>query len=310
MSAPRNRYRAFGLAIDSDFVIDELEPRESDGCDLTIRAAPVPPPAVSSDDFRHHEVTPDGDLLAFQGVGRFLVRDPATIEVDVAAEFDVRLIGLPLLGPVMACRFHRNGSLVLHGSAVAIDGKAHVFLGDKGSGKSTTAAALVAAGFPLVTDDVVALEQRADGSFVVPSAYPAMKLYKEMMGAFPPRSCQVLQPDEGLHTGGKSRVRLSGLACADAVPLGPVHCLRRGGANAIEELPTARALHALIRFSHHPRLGPATNTPAETAGLFALAAQFAPLVRVDMLTVKDSLAEIASLGKFLSPKAACDVVPA
>jgi hypothetical protein len=298
------------LAIDSDFAIAELEPRDSPACDLVIRSAPVAGRAFPFKNFRHHEVTPDGDLLAFQSIGRFLIRDPATIEVDVEPEFDVRLLGLPLLGPVMACRFHRSGSLVLHGSAVAIGGKAHVFLGDKGSGKSTTAAALVAAGFPLITDDVVALEQLADGRVVVPPGYPAMKLDKDMMAAFPAGSCQVIKPDDGRYTGGKSRVRLSALACAEAVPLGPVHCLRRGSANAIEELPTAHALHALIRFSHHPRLGPATNTPAETAGLFALAAQFAPLVRGDILTVKDSLAEIASLGKFLAPEAARDVVPA
>lgn len=304
------RYRAYGLAIDSDLAIDELEPGDSGSCDLSIRAATIAPPDVPFTDFRHHEVTPEGDLLAYRDVGRFLVRDAQVIEVDIEPGFDVRLIGLPLLGPIIACWFHRRGSLVLHGSAVAIGGQAHVFLGDKGTGKSTTAAALIAAGFPLVTDDVVVLDRQAGGEIMVRAAYPAMKLDQEMMAGFPPGSCNVIQPDEGLYTHGKSRVRLNGLACRESVPLGTVHCLRRDMRNAIEPLPTERVLHGLIRYSHHPRLGPAANTPAETAGLFRLAAQFAPLVRADILTVKDSLAEIAQLGEFLSPRVARDAVAA
>lgn len=304
------RYRAYGLAIDSDFAIDELEPRECGPCNLSICAAKVAPPAIPFTGFRHHEITPDGDLLAYRDVGRFLVRDAPVIEVDAEPGFDTRLIGLPLLGPVIACWFHRSGSLVLHGSAVAIEGRAHVFLGDKGSGKSTTAAALVVAGLPLVADDVVVLDRQAGGAITVRAAYPAMKLDKEMMAAFPPGSCEVIQPDEGLYTHGKSRVRLTGLACREAVPLGPVHCLNRGERNVIEPLPTERVLHGLIRFSHHPRLGSAANTPAETAGLFRLAAQFAPLIEGDILTVKDSLAEIALLGEFLSPGVKRDAVAA
>ena len=304
------RYRAYGLAIASDFAIEELELGESGPCDLSIRAAKIPPPADAFAHFRHHAITPIGDLLAYRNVGRFLVRDAPVIEVDIEPDFDVRLIGLPLLGPVIACWFHRNGSLVLHGSAVSIGGRAQVFLGDKGTGKSTTAAALIAAGFPLIADDVVVLDRQADGEIMVRAAYPAMKLDKEMMAGFPPESCDVIQPDEGLYTHGKSRVRLNRLACRESVPLGTVHCLRRGTRNAIEPLPTERVLHGLIRFSHHPRLGTAANTPSETARLFRMAAQFAPLVRADTLTVKDSLTEIALLGEFLSPKVARDAVAA
>jgi hypothetical protein len=41
---------------------------------------------------------------------------------------------------------------------VVIDGSAVAFLGDCGDGKSTLGAALVARGFPMLTDDVLALE--------------------------------------------------------------------------------------------------------------------------------------------------------
>lgn len=304
------RYRAFGLAIESDFVIAEAEPLSSGGCELYIRAAKVPPSQMAFEGFRNHEVTAEGDLLEYRDVGRFLVRGGGIIDVDIDPAFDLRLIGLPLLGPVMACHLHRRNLLVLHGSAVAIAGDAHVFLGDKGQGKSTTAAALVAAGFPLVADDVVALETRGDGRLAVRAAFPAMKLDAEMMNRFAAGVCQVIEPDEGLYTGGKSRVRLTGGISRAAVPLGKIHCLARGSSNAIETLPTPRALHALIRFSHHPRLGPAANTPVESAALFVLATRLAPLIRADILTVKHGLAEIGELGAFLSAERQCDAVAA
>lgn len=309
------RYCAFGLTIESDFAIAEAEPQSSPessagACDLRIRAAKIPPSQTAFEGFRNHEITAEGDLLEYRDVGRFLVRGDGFIDVDIDPAFDPRLIGLPLFGPVMACHLHRQGLLVLHGSAVLIGGEAHVFLGDKGQGKSTTAAALVAAGFPLVADDVVAIDRLENGCLSVRATFPAMKLDAGMMAGFAAGTCQVIEPDEGLYTGGKSRVRLTGGTCRAAVPLGKVHCLARGRSNGLEALSIERVLHALIRFSHHPRLGPAANTPVETSGLFVLAAELAPLIRADVLTVKDSLAEIGQLGAFLSSKPQHDAVAA
>ena len=51
---------------------------------------------------------------------------------------------------------HR-GYLVLHGSAVLVNGRAVVFSGDSGAGKSTLAASMVHHGYQLITDDVVAI---------------------------------------------------------------------------------------------------------------------------------------------------------
>ena len=47
------------------------------------------------------------------------------------------------------------GELLLHGSAVAVDGQVVAFVGETGRGKSTLAAALVRRGYPLVADDLI-----------------------------------------------------------------------------------------------------------------------------------------------------------
>ena len=47
--------------------------------------------------------------------------------------------------------------LPLHGSAIAIDGKAYAIVGDSGAGKSTLASAFLNKGYQLLSDDVIAV---------------------------------------------------------------------------------------------------------------------------------------------------------
>ena len=74
-----------------------------------------------------------------------------------------------LIGPVLGFVLRQRGVLALHASANVVDGRAAAFCGPRGAGKSTTAAAFATAGFPALSDDVLAL--RAGGGGVL--AYPA-----------------------------------------------------------------------------------------------------------------------------------------
>jgi len=60
-----------------------------------------------------------------------------------------------LLGPVLAFAMRMRGLVPLHASGVAIDGRAVLFAGTPGAGKSTTAAAFASLGVPVLSDDVV-----------------------------------------------------------------------------------------------------------------------------------------------------------
>lgn len=295
----RMRFGVYGMVCDSDFALEEVVPCTQTHVDVHIRHCPVKPLPGGFDGFRHHSVGVDGDLLEFRDVGRFLVRDASIIDIDPEPGFDRRLMGLPLLGPVLSLLAHRRGKLVLHGSAVMIDGRAHVFLGDKGDGKSTTALALVKAGHPLISDDVIVLQPDGAGGMWIEQGFAAMKLDAAMLADFPDGSYTILQPDDGLYTAGKSRVCLTQPLIRERVPLERIHCLKRGSANALAPLSAAMTLHALIRFAHFPRLGPAANLPHESAQMFALAAEHAPFVKVDLLTVKHSLVEVGAIAGFL-----------
>jgi hypothetical protein len=75
----------------------------------------------------------------------------------------------------MAVLLLQRGLLVLHASAVSVDGKAVVFLGSRTAGKSTMTAALHREGYQMIADDVVGIKID-DGMSVVVPGVPQIRL--------------------------------------------------------------------------------------------------------------------------------------
>lgn len=68
------------------------------------------------------------------------------------------LLDVLAAGMIVSTRLLLDGHLVLHASAVVVDGRAVAFCGASGMGKSTMAALGVAAGYGLLTDDVLRVD--------------------------------------------------------------------------------------------------------------------------------------------------------
>ncbi|NEO26339.1 MAG: hypothetical protein F6K03_05430 [Kamptonema sp. SIO4C4] len=83
-----------------------------------------------------------------------------------------------LLGPVFMFLLRLRGITCLHASAVVLDQRVIAFVGPPGAGKSTTAAALAQRGYPVLSDDGVALLPRGKQWFV-PPAYPRLRLWPQ-----------------------------------------------------------------------------------------------------------------------------------
>uniref|UniRef100_B8HXX2 HPr kinase n=1 Tax=Cyanothece sp. (strain PCC 7425 / ATCC 29141) TaxID=395961 RepID=B8HXX2_CYAP4 len=83
-----------------------------------------------------------------------------------------------LLGPVLGFVLRLQGVTCLHASAVVLQNRVVVFMGEAGAGKSTTAAAFAQRGYPVLSDDVVALVE-ANDRFMVQPAYPRIRLWQE-----------------------------------------------------------------------------------------------------------------------------------
>ncbi len=77
---------------------------------------------------------------------------------------DRAIIPILLTGTITAFLLSMDGALVLHASAVEVDGGALAFIGYSGQGKTTLATLFCAAGYLLVTDDVLPVAVDGQGT--------------------------------------------------------------------------------------------------------------------------------------------------
>ncbi len=83
-----------------------------------------------------------------------------------------------ILGPIFSVLLRQRGLLAIHASCVDIDGEAVGFIGNSGWGKSTLANAFYNQGYPLLTDDVMAIQvnEASEKHPITFPAYPCVKL--------------------------------------------------------------------------------------------------------------------------------------
>lgn len=118
-------------------------------------------------------------LFRYRGIAEFEINNGCEIKVSYNREIDYNLVVNTILGTPMGIILLQRGFLVLHASAVKINNKVVCFLGKSGAGKSTTVCALVAAGYKLVSDDVVAID--TSSRLEVMPGYPWMKIGDEII---------------------------------------------------------------------------------------------------------------------------------
>ena len=136
--------------------------------------------------------------------------------------------------------------LVLHASAVATPAGAAAFIGFTGAGKSTLAASLSAAGFPILSDDCLVIERDGRG-FLARPFYPGARLWPDSVHAVGAnvRGSRPVTPYTR-----KRRLDGSHLACrSEAMPLSRVFVLDRPGKHRVRQplaMPRLRGADGLI----------------------------------------------------------------
>lgn len=274
-------YNVSGLSVRSEIALPgvfalalENEP------DVTIRRRPVPDglenPVASGPTW---QIAGEQFLLRIPDIARFLLSNGREIAFEpepAASDDDIPIF---LLGTVFGILLHQREQIVLHASAVRINGKAVLFCGNSGAGKSTIAAALVQRGYPLMTDDVCAVAMAA-GS--VPMVYPdgrQLKLWAQSIDRL----------DLAARRGERVRERLEKFyvepeqALSAPLPLGAVYALREARpphAAGIERPNVVDCALILRRNAYRPamvtRMGQkaqyfhAATTIANVAGIFHL----------------------------------------
>lgn len=161
-------YRLYGLNVESDFALPAALVETSTSIDLTIvdggvRTIPTDPPdgrvlsKINVDGIHYYSyATEDGFLIRYPRICEVVVdRDLTTAKVFIASVDKRPTAELLVAANLFAQLLTIRGDCVLHASAVEKDGLALAFVGAPGTGKSTIAAVLCAAGARLITDDVL-----------------------------------------------------------------------------------------------------------------------------------------------------------
>jgi len=250
-------YVAYGLHISSDIRLDGLEPGEGPA-DIVVRrtgasvCGPLPPPERGV-----VAVEPGLDAIYAQwtDLGQLRAHGGQEILLHVVPDADPYLcrafvvsFGLPML-------LHQRGVIVMHASAVGVDGQAIAFLGPPGQGKSTTAAAFYTRGHCVMADDLSAIATYGAQAWMLP-AFPQLRLFPQS-GALLSEMIDASTFEEVRDL--KQAHRTNQGFPAEPLPVHAFYVLADGDCVRIEPLAPTEALLALLSAS--PNLS--FDTPGE-----------------------------------------------
>ena len=187
------------------------------------------------------------DFAVYDICGNQITCYPATQTSD-------KQLHLNFLGPVMSMWLEQNGFLVLHASAILINKKVSVFLADSQQGKSTIASHLIKMGYPLLSDDLLAIKyNQVEDQYVAYPSYPVIKLWPDQFSCVFEGEDPTEYLDKDLK---KCRVRVDdlnkALFCNSDYPLAVIYCLHRQKSSSkllIQPVSKIEAITRLIQYS-------------------------------------------------------------
>ncbi len=246
-------YTAYGLGIHSELPLPELVPNCEASTDVTIKLQKLENSPLKIDSVAHcFQLIPEGMYVFWESIGTFLIRDGKEIIIDSVLEAQESRIRLFILGAAIGVILHQRGFLVLHASAVVINGNAVAFVGDKGRGKSTMAAALHARGHNLIGDDVIAIDMSHSNQPMVVPAFPQIKLWPDAVASLGMNPEELPRLVSHLE---KREHRINRSFAQKAIPLTQIYVLGRDANVEIQALQPQEIFTYLIRNSYVTRFG-------------------------------------------------------
>ena len=175
-------YKVYGLCIESELELPELNPVQNIKADVIIGYGRVPEhlPEIRGSGVLF-EAAQNDFLFKFEGTGRYRVQNGNQIIIQPVREALPADIRLFLLGSSIGALLHQRGMLAIHGSAITDGHQTVILTGYSGAGKSTLAAGLIELGYPVIADDISVIGKNGEGDLIVESGIPHIKLWKDVL---------------------------------------------------------------------------------------------------------------------------------
>jgi hypothetical protein len=192
-------YFGFGEIIQSDFAFDDRLPLTNKKASITITKGSFSLPEMEvSNVYRAGEQAKVGSqhnniFLTWGEFGDFKIEANGNITYQHIQDKTATMF---LLSEVMGISCWLRGKYVLHAGAIAINGKAHIFAGTPGKGKSTTIAALWQMGAVVLSDDLVLIKTGKNSVNCIPSI-AEIKIWEETVKGLNIDGATLQQSSEG-----------------------------------------------------------------------------------------------------------------
>jgi hypothetical protein len=241
-------FTAFGLCLKSEIALPELK-EGGKGCDVAIRFGKADLSGEIKAVGSFFKATEDEIQFDIKDAGTITVRQGREIIVDPLPHADRSCIRFSIINAALASVLQYRGLLVFHASAVAGNGRAVVFMGSPGSGKSTIAAAMHSKGFSVLSDEIVAVAFPASPPGDGPVALPGLPLIRLL-----PLSAQYLGQDpESMprvrHDEDKRAYSARRGFPENSIPLKRIYILKESCRNCLESLaPQASFLEIINNY--------------------------------------------------------------
>jgi len=259
------RYAVYGVTVATDVDLAVTLPKSEEAVDLEFELSSEAPDGT---DLAAHEPVyqegrrPDGrpsfefwaledrDVVRITGAMDFHCW-PDRIVCHLIQPGERFLVEVALFGMVLSLWLERRGTPTLHASSAVIGGRAVAFMASAGGGKTSTAAACVAAGHPLLSDDLIAVREK-DGVMLAQPGYPQFRMWPAQARHFfgSEGSHPVIRPDRD-----KRRITVGsgiGSFVTGPSPLGRFYLPSRTGDPDSEIVITPlRPKDAMLALLHH-----------------------------------------------------------
>jgi hypothetical protein len=246
-----HNYKAYGLGIQSTILFPELIVQEvfpevkiyfKDNISFSLKK-------FEEANYGNLKIqyTDNKSIVFFDDKAILKVINGNEIIIDSKTNMHENFLRTLILSQGMGVLLQQRGYLVLHANSVKMDDAAVVFMGLSGNGKSTISLALNKKGYPLITDDILAIKLDNNDFQVFPS-FPRIKVWEDMIKTLikDTNNIHLIHPESKKFSYSTEKKFYS-----ESISIKKIYILENGDKNEIINLNAQKSLLHLIENSYN-----------------------------------------------------------